>query len=94
MGRAMESDAKDGVAANNDYTDCERDREPKKTGIDDILVDYFHDYFQDYLRFMELSVGEHLLSPEPSISVRESCRIQTVLNYCRGQVGENLKHYL
>ena len=45
MGRAMESDAKDGVAANNDYTDCEGDREPKKTGIDDILVDYFHDYF-------------------------------------------------
>ena len=39
MGRAMESDAKDGVAANNDYTDCEGDREPKKTGIDDILVD-------------------------------------------------------
>ena len=47
MGGAVESDAKDGVAANNDYTDCEGDREPKKTGIDDILVDYFHDYFQD-----------------------------------------------
>ena len=42
MGGAVESDAKDGVAANNDYTDCEGDREPKKTGIDDILVDYFH----------------------------------------------------
>merc|ERR1712156_1258156 len=39
---------------------------------------------------MKLYVGEHLLSPEPSISVRESCRIQPVLNYCRGQVGENL----
>ena len=50
MGRAMESDAKDGVAANNDYTDCEEDREPKKTGIDDILVDYFHDSFQDYFK--------------------------------------------
>ena len=48
MGRAVESDAKDGVAANNDYTDCEGEREPKKTDIDDILVDYFHDYFQDY----------------------------------------------
>ena len=50
MGRAVESDAKDGVAANNDYTDCEGDREPKKTGIDDILVDYFHDSFQDYFK--------------------------------------------
>ena len=50
MGRAMESDAKDGVAANNDYTDGEGDKEPKKTGIDDILVDYFHDYFQDYFK--------------------------------------------
>ena len=42
--------AKDGVAANNDHTDCAGDREPKKTGIDDILVDYFHDYFQDYFK--------------------------------------------
>ena len=50
MGRAVESDAKDGVAANNDHTDCAGDREPKKTGIDDILVDYFHDYFQDYFK--------------------------------------------
>ena len=50
MGRAMESDAKDGVAAKNDHTDCEGDKEPKKTGIDDILVDYFHDYFQDYFK--------------------------------------------
>ena len=50
MGRAVESDAKDGVAENNDYTDCEGDREPKKTGIDDILVDYFHDSFQDHFK--------------------------------------------
>ena len=46
----MESDAKDGVAANNDYTDYEGEREPKKTGIDDILVDYFHDSFQGYFK--------------------------------------------
>ena len=50
MGGAVESDAKNGVAANNDYTDCEGDRGPKKTGIDDISVDYFHDYIQDYFK--------------------------------------------
>ena len=54
MGRAVESDAKNGVAANNDYTDGEGDREPKKTGIDDILVDYFHDYFQGYFKMYKI----------------------------------------
>ena len=44
----MESDTKDGVAANNDYTDCEGDREPKKTGIDDILSTIFMIIFKIY----------------------------------------------
>ena len=54
MGGAVESDAKNGVAAKNDHTDCEGDKEPKKTGIDDILVEYFHDYFQDYFKIDEI----------------------------------------
>ena len=71
----------------------EGDRETKKTGIDDILVDYCHDWkcFQELWNYL---YGDLPLSPEPSISIRESCRIQPVLNYCCGQVGENLKHYL